>query len=452
LSLSPAHSTLRVSAPQVWEATLGQLLLRVSRQNYETWLRNTIGIRFDATTLVVAAASDLACDWLSTRMRAVIGQALSAVTGPGINVRFEPANVSATDTSEPLQPALLPQAPTPLNPRFTFETFLCAGFNRLALTAAKELVEGSDSYSPLFITGPAGSGKTHILHSAAREAAAAGVRILLVNSEQFLSEFTSAVQNKKGAAFRARYRDVDVLLVDDVHLLVGKKATLNEFYLTLADLHDHGRRIVVAGDPCAMNGSAERFQGLLHWGLVAAIEQPSTEDRIRFIAARASSQGVCLPDDVQHYLALRVRSSIRDLEGAVNRVTALARIAREPITIDFAAKALKPVSALPNSEVSQAPPSTLIDAVCKQMGFSLSQLSSAKRDRDLTRARHLAMYLLRQDAGLSYSAIAHLLGKKDHSTVVHACSQVHKELELSPTLRADIDAVRATLTNLSSVA
>lgn len=440
MSSSPTYS-----APQVWEATLGQLLLRVTRQNYETWLRSTAGVRFDATTLVVAAASDLACDWLSTRMRTVIGQALTAVAGPGLTVRFEPANPQAANGQAALQPALLPEPPTPLNPRFTFDTFLSAEFNQLALTAAKDLSAGSGTYSPLFITGPGGIGKTHLLHAVARAAADTKIRVLLVNSEQFLSEFTSAVQNKTGAAFRGRYRSVDLLLVDDVHLLVGKKATVHEFYLTLANLHDHGHRIAVAGDLCAMSGTPERFQGLLHWGLVATIEQPAIEDRVRFVAAKATYQGVQLADDVQHYLALRVRSSIRDLEGAVNRVTALARISRTPVTIDFAAQALRPAAALSTASLPRTAPSTLIEAVSRHLGYSLPQLSAQKRDRDLTHARHLAMYLLRQDAGLSYAAIAQLLGRKDHSTVVHACSQVHKQLDLSPTLRADIDAIRAAM-------
>jgi chromosomal replication initiator protein len=355
----------------------------------------------------------------------------------------DPANPDAA----PLQPALLPRQPTPLNPRFTFATYLDAGFNRLALSAAHDIAgEAESNYSPLFITGAAGNGKTHLLHSIAHSAAARGTRFLLVGAEQFLNEFTTAVRNKSGAAFRARYRELDLLLVDDIHLLLGKKATLNEFYQTLAGLHDQGRRVAVAGDLSAMNNEASRFRDQLQWGLVAPIGEPSAEDRVRFVEAKAASQGMPLPDEVKHYLALRVRTSIRDLEGAVNRVTAIARISiDEPLDIDFTARALQPVSVILQTDKAPVAPTELLTAVCQHLSLSPSEISSQKRNRALTYARHLAMYLLREDGGLTYSAIAQLLGKKDHSTVVHACTQLVRELNVSPSLRADVDAVRASL-------
>jgi chromosomal replication initiator protein len=440
-------SALPASAHQIWDATLAQLVLRVTRQNYDSWLRNTVGVRFEGTTLIVSAPNELTCDWLSTRMKSVIAQALSAVAGAGLQVRYLPAEEADPNAGSPLQPPLLPRPQTPLNPRFTFATYLEAGFNRLALSAAHDIAgEEHSLYSPLFITGSAGNGKTHLLHAIAHEASATGARLLLVSAEQFLNEFTTAVRNKSGAAFRARYREIDLLLVDDVHLLLGKKATLNEFYQTLAGLHDHGRRVAVAGDLSAMTSDAARFRDQLHWGLVAPIGEPSAEDRVRFVEAKATRQSMDLPDEVKHYLALRVRSSIRDLEGAVNRVTAIARISiDQPLDIDFTAKALQPVSILLQADKAPVPPTLMLDAVCRHLSLSSSEITSQKRNRALTYARHLAMYLLREDSGLTYSAIAQLLGKKDHSTVVHACTQLVRELNVSPSLRADIDAVRASL-------
>jgi chromosomal replication initiator protein len=441
-------SALPASAQQIWDATLGQLLLRVTRQNYETWLRPTVGLRFEGTTLVVATANDLACDWLSTRMKSVIAQSLTAVAGPGLQLRFVLAEQTGVVLDEsPLQPSLLPRFPTPLNPRFTFQTYLTADFNQLALAGAHDVAGLEDcSYSPLFITGASGNGKTHLLHAIAHAAAANGARFLLVSAEQFLNEFTTAVRNKTGAAFRSRYRELDLLLVDDVHLLLGKKATLNEFYQTLAGLHDQGRRVAVAGDPSAMTAEAVRFRDQLRWGLVASIEEPSTPDRVRFTEAKAAALGMELPDEVKHYLALRVRSSIRDLEGAVNRVTAIARISiGQPLDIDFAARALQPVAVTLQNEKPQVAPTELLDAVCRHLNLSPNEITSQKRNRALSYARHLAMYLLREDIGLTYSAVAQLLGKKDHSTVVHAYSQLTRELSLSPSLRADVDAVRALL-------
>jgi chromosomal replication initiator protein len=226
--------------------------------------------------------------------------------------------------------------------------------------------------------------------------------------------------------------------------LLGKKATLNEFYLTIAGLHDQGKLVAVAGDASAATGTGSRFQSMLRWGLVASIELPSMDERISYVSTKAAYLKVELPEEVQHYIALRVRSSIRELEGAVNRVTALAHISREKIDIDFAAAALQPV-APGNERVQVCAPSSIVEAVCNHLEVDRAAIKSGRRDRSLTYARHLAMYLLRQQLGMSYSAIAFLMGKKDHSTVVHACSQIHKEAQQSPELRADIDAVLTSL-------
>jgi chromosomal replication initiator protein len=451
LSLSSVHD----SAPQIWEAALGHLLLRVTRPNYDTWLRNTAGQRFEETTLVVVAPNELTCDWLSTRMRSVIAQALTAVAGPGISVRFEPAPESGTSCFEPadLQPPLLPRLSTPLNPRFSFQSFLPGEFNRLAYNAAIDVAGGALSpYSPLYITGPSGSGKTHLLHAIAREAAASGIQVMLATADQFLTEYTTSVRNHTSPAFRARYRETSMLLIDDVHQLLGKKATLNEFYLTISALNDQGRMVAVAGDPTAMNGENERFQSQLRWGLVARIDAPSMEDRSRFIQAKTASLGVSLPDGVQHYLALRVRGNIRELEGAINRVTALARISAEPMTIDFAAKALQPISPVSGEEPRLFEPAAIIQAVSEHLGVAISDVKSSRRTRELTYARHIAMYLMRHDAAMTFAAIARLMGKKDHSTIVHACSQLERDLCQSPELRADLDAIRSTFHNSSTPA
>lgn len=436
------------SAAQIWEATLGQLLLRVTRQNYEAWLRSTAGLRFEGTTLVVAAASELACDWLATRMRSVIQQALLSVAGSGLQVRFETTEqvLLATAAGGELQPALIASSTPQLNPRLTFATFMEAGFNRLALSAAREIATSPYSaYSPLFISGARGNGKTHLLHAAAQEARVASKRVLLVSADQFLNEYTTAIRNRNGAAFRARFRDLDLLGIDDVHILVGKKATLTEFYQTLAWLHDHGRQAIVAGDLSSMNGEADRFQHQLQWGLVARIEAATAEDRGRFLERRAAQYGIALPQEVIQYLAIRIKSSIRDLEGAVNRVVALAQISQDALTIDFVAKALQPVEAEPFSFEAKLHPGDVVTAVCSHLKVNAADICSGRRERPLTYARHVAMYILRQDIGLTYAVIAATLGRKDHSTVVHACSQIHRELSVSAQLRADIDAIRHNL-------
>jgi chromosomal replication initiator protein len=446
-------AAIPASAQQIWEATLGQLVLKVTRQNYDTWLRPTVGLRYEGTTLVVRAANELACDWLSTRMKSVIAQALTTVAGAGLSVQFEPADEGVkTDPSTPLQPRLIQNQRTPLNPRFSFNTFVEAPFNQLAVTAARDVASNlSSQYSPLFISGNSGLGKTHLLHAIAHHAQSAGQAFLLVTAEQFLSEFTSALRAKTGAAFRARYREPELLLVDDVHTLTGKKATLQEFYQTISCLHDEGKRVVVAGDLTAMAAEITRFKTVLRWGLVAQIDSPPPEDRIRLVDFKARAQGMELAPEVQHYLALRVRTSVRELEGAVNRVSALSRISAEPLTIDFAARALRPPAASLEDE-DPVSPTQLIEAVAQHLQLPPGDITGQKRARALTYARHLAMYLLRNDASMTYTAIARVMNKEDHSTVVHACSNLLHRLTVSPELRADIDAIRAMLHSPQSAA
>jgi chromosomal replication initiator protein len=418
-------------------------MLRVTRQNYDTWLRSTLGCHYDGSTLVVKTNSDLTCDWLSTRMSNVIAQSLSAVAGRGIPVRFEPHTAPLETGDEPRQPPLLPRPDAPLNPRFTFATFLEGAFNQLALRSARLLLDGEGAYSPLYVTGGPGSGKTHLLHAIAHEAAKVRRPFILAGAERFMNEYSTAVQKKDVPAFRSRYRDAEMLLIDDIHLLLGRKATLNELIKTIRSLADRGHVVVVTGDPSrAATSDSERFQGEAFWKLAARIDDPETADRARFVEAKLEQQGVTVPDDVKQYLALRVRTSVRDLEIAVNRLAALAKISRTELSIDFAARAMEPLSAPTKDNVVPAP-QRILDAVCEHLGFNVAQLRSPGRARELTYARHLAMYLLRGESGLTYAAIAQCLDKKDHSTVVHACNQISNDLGNSPNVRADIDAVKA---------
>jgi chromosomal replication initiator protein len=443
-----------VSASEVWDATLAQLLLQVSPHTYENWLKDTAGLRFEGTTLVVRAPSDLARDWLSSRLRAMVLKCLTAAAGPGLSLRFEAAQDGAAiaDSDTALQPPLIPAPSFPLNARFSFATFFPAPSNRLALAAAQEVAADPDtSYSPLFLSGPSGCGKTHLLHAIAREAARVHARAVLAPADHFLADFTTAVRSHSTPAFRAKYRDVDLLLIDDVHQLSGKKATQQELFQTVAVLHDSGRRVVLAGDLAAFPCDASsRLHACLASGLIAAIDPPALEERLQFVRSKAAATRATLPLEVIQYVAIRAKASFRDLDGAVNRVLALARISDEPLSIDLAARALQGVAA-PRRR-PPPPPSHVVDAVCRRFQLTPACLSSPSRSRQRSYARQLAMYLLREDCGLTYKSIALLFSRKDHSTVIHACSQVASQLGLSPETRADIDAIRTDLSPLAESA
>jgi chromosomal replication initiator protein len=435
----------RYSAPDLWQSILDQLSIRVSRQNYENWLRETVGLRFEGTLLVVGAPSELTCDWLATRLRKVVAQVAKAVVGPGLSICYEapvtrPAAANPTD--EPIQPLLLQEPPTPLNPRYTFASLFEGEFNRFAVRSAGDLIERPESAcSPLLVLAPAGCGKTHLLHAIGHAAQQRNEHYLLVNAEQFLADFGSANRQRSWPEFRARYRGVDLLLVDDVHTLEGKIATQAEFLQTVVALQDSGRRLVVTADGGRMLGGHSDSQ---RWALVAEIGQPAIEDRTRFLQDRFAAQRVEVPVEVVHYMALR-KASPRDLEAALNQVVAHSRISSEAISIDLAARAMQPFAGQASQPIAQLPPAAIIDAVCARLGVSPDDLRGAKRSRAISHARHVAMYLLRQDGGLTLKSIAQALAKKDHSTVVYGCNTIAGFLESSPTLRADIDSIRAAL-------
>jgi chromosomal replication initiator protein len=434
----------RFSAPQLWESILGQLLLRVSRQNYDNWLKDTAGLRFEGTALVVGTPSELACDWLATRLRNVVSHAAKSTLGPGITIRYEAMSKSEerSPTGDALQPILVPEQPRPLNPRFTFASLVEGNFNRFAVATARELLDDhASSASPLLVVAPPGCGKTHLLHAIAHEAQARGERFLLVNAEQFLGDYATASRLKSWPEFRARYRGADLLLVDDIQALSGKTATQAEFHQTLVALQDSGRRVIVTASDSECGAPATRTR----WAIVAQIAAPSVADRVNFVQVRAAAQGISIPDAVVQYIALQ-KTNVRDLEGAFNQVTSFARITGEPITVDFAARAMHPFSRPAHRTPILHPPAAILEAVCSHFDLSVDDLRSAKRTRAITHARHVAMYLLRQDASLTHKSIAQLLVKKDHSTVVYACGSVEKALRDSPELRSDIDSIRTLLT------
>lgn len=435
---------------RLWQTALEQLELQVTRPNFETWLKETVGLYFDNGHFVVGAPSDFATEWLSTKLRPLIAKTLSGLARQPVDVSFQVLHSQADGRSSgqplftpPAAPVPAPMIPKPrLNGRYTFNRFIVGHENRLAHAAAQAVAENPGSvYNPFFIYGGTGLGKTHLLHAIGHIASASHYRVLYVTAERFTNEFVAAIQNASTDEFRARYRHVHVLLIDDIQFLAGKERTQEEFFYTFNDLHSASNQVVISSDRTPRLISLEdRLRSRFEWGLIADIQPPAFETRLAILQVKAADQGVQLSADVLQFLAQRTPSNIRELEGSLNRTVAFARLLRAEITVDLAKEALATVSS--PRERAHPSPDAVLNAVAKYFDLPPDALAGKSRTREIVEARHIAMYLLREDAQQRITEIGCLLGGRDHSTVIHGLRKIDTALPNNTQLARQIGEIR----------
>ena len=333
-----------------------------------------------------------------------------------------------------------------LNPKYTFDTFIVGASNSFAHAAAQGVAaEPGRSYNPLFLYGGVGLGKTHLLHAIGHEALRRGLQVISVSSEQFTNDFVNSIRERQQEAFRGRYRSADVLLIDDIQFIAGKEGTQEEFFHTFNELHQHGRQIVLTSDrpPKSISLLEDRMRTRFEMGLTADITPPNDETRMAILRAKADELCARVPDAVIEAIAGRVTDNVRELEGSLNRVIAMANLQGVDITLTLAARALDGLS--PAQRRRHLTPEEIIDAVAFHYNVPQKQLTGKARDRDVVRARHVAMHLLRADAALPTTVIGKLLGKRDHTTVLHATEKIEREVYTDPALRQELASIREAL-------
>ncbi len=444
------------TAERIWDAALGQLQIHVTKPNYDTWLKDTQGLRYGDGEFVVGVPTEFVKEWLATRMRTVVSQTVGGIMGQSTEVAFEIIGRNGSGNGHASPPVeQLPlngqtaqaviSSPVPrqrLNPRYTFRSFVIADSNRMAAAAAAAASDRpGEDYNPLFIYSAPGLGKTHLLQAIAHKALEAGRNALYITAEQFTNEFVTAIAQGRADEFRRRYRTVQLLLVDDVQFLASKGRTQEEFFYTFNDLHCDGCQVVVASDraPSAITGLEGRLCSRFQWGLVADIQPPDEETRLAILRTKAVEQKVDMPDEVSRFLADRSRENIRELEGSLNRVVAYARLTGARISIDVAAKAL---AALTPTLTGPADPQAIMKAVSQYFSVPLPALSGKSRAKPIAEARHVAMYLLREDGELALKQVGLLLGHRDHSTVIHGVQKISQSLISDPRLGIQLSEIR----------
>jgi chromosomal replication initiator protein len=484
-----------MDAKQVWRAALGELQVTLSPANFETWLRDTALVEVDDTRFRISVPNGFAKDWLESRYRSLISQTLGRIVGYGVQVDFvvgpvdAPAEDAGDDASPPTEapereparsdnggpvavgPGFLPRThdapvrvPQPaqqvrveagraggeggtsnINARYTFSNFIVGSANRLAHAASLSVAERpGHAYNPLFLYGGVGLGKTHLMHAIGNQVAAKfpRKRVVYATSEKFTNEFITSIQQGKIDEFRARYRRIDLLLIDDIQFIADKERTQEEFFHTFNAIHEDGKQIVLSSDrpPKAILTLEERLRSRFEWGLIADLTAPDLETRIAILRAKAEEGAVPISSDVIEFIARKVVSNIRELEGALNRIVAYASMGAMPISIELAQAVLSNV--LYNPKKRQITPERIVKAVSEYYGVGLDALKGQKRDKAIVVPRQIAMFLMREETDVSLLRIGAELGNRDHSTVLHACDKITRESGGNDELRREIAAVR----------
>ncbi len=373
----------------------------------------------------------------------------NSASAPAASPLSAPAAISRPPLEEYTEPPS--RSDTRLNPKYTFDNFVIGQSNRFAHAAAVAVAEApAKAYNPLFIYGDSGLGKTHLLHAIGDYALSlyAGIRVRYVSSEEFTNDFINSIANNRGSAFQARYRDVDVLLIDDIQFLQGRAETQEAFFHTFNTLHDHDKQVVITSDvpPRQLTGFEDRMRSRFEWGLITDVQAPDLETRIAILRKKAQSERLLVPDDVLEYIATKVSSNIRELEGALIRVSAFANLNRSTLDIALAQTVLRDI--VDHDDANVISPTDIITATAQYFRLSVDDLYGSSRSQSVATARQIAMYLCRERTNLSLPKIGQLFGNRDHTTVMYAYKKIS---ELMKERRSIYNQVSEITTQLGRV-
>jgi len=476
--VAPARFPAQVpDANQLWQRVLSRLQLHAEQAHFDTYLRSTRGVAYDpgASVIRVAVANPFHVPWLEGKLSSQIHSVVADVVGAPVRVEFagtqdrdhaEPSEVRPPRSRpvpllEQLEQLSPPRARTPvpaapsagsrLNARYTFDTFVVGQSNRLAHAASLAVVDRpGNAYNPLFLYGGVGLGKTHLLHAIGRAVAERGSDIIYVSSETFTNELIESIRQHRTDDFRLKFRGARVLLIDDVQFIAGKERTEEEFFHTFNAIHESGGQIVLSSDrpPRAMTILEDRLRSRFEWGLIADIQAPDYETRIAILRSKLNGTMVgAVPSDVLDFIAQKVQSNIRELEGSLNRLLAHARHMQQPVTVELAARVLHDLVA-PGPSGRTVTPNSILLAVGRYYGINADQLKGRSRHKQIVGPRQIAMYLLREDAHLSTPDIGRLLDR-DHTTVLHALKQIVGDIARDGPSRAAVRGIREVIQGAS---
>ncbi len=445
----------------LWQSVLGEIELSVSHGNFETWFKHTELIDLTEERVVIGVANIFAKRQFEVKFDKQIREILqrNGVTAPTVAYQVKSAKkrvISRETTGElpDAAAALVPQPTahssvtpaTTLNPRYTFESFIVGSSNDLAYTACQAAAtHPGTKYNPLFIYGGVGLGKTHLIQAVGNEIQKQHpkMKVAYISSETFVKEFLEYIRFKK-AGFSDKYRNVDVLIVDDMQFIAGKEKTQEEFFHTFNALHQANKQIIIGSDkpPRSIPTLTERLRSRLEWGMAIDIQMPDFETRCAIVKTKAAQSGVEISDDTAEYLAQHIKTNIRELEGALNQLLAYAEM--RGVTPDVSiAEGL--IGNIRHSRPQHVTPKQIIDKTARHFQIETKDICGSKRDKHIVVPRQVAMYLLRSELHLSFPRIASELGRKDHTTAIHSVEKIEKAIKLDLLIREQVAEIREKL-------
>lgn len=439
----------------IWQSILQELEKEVSKPSFDTWLKSTYMLSIDKDLLTIVVPNEFAKDWLESRYYSLIKNKASNVIKSDVSLRFiiqgqekliknknELGN-NSTNISDGITSSIL-------NPKYIFETFVIGNSNRFAHAASLAVAEAiAKAYNPLFIYGGVGLGKTHLMHAIGHYVIEnhKNLKVLYVSSEKFTNELINAIKDDKTVDFRNRYRNIDVLLIDDIQFLAGKERTQEEFFHTFNALHEANKQIIISSDrpPKNIPTLEDRLRSRFEWGLITDIQPPDLETRIAILKKKSETENLFVPDDVTTYIAHKIQSNIRELEGALIRVIAYSTLSNRDINIDLCNEALKDI--LPESKPKIITPELIQEKVAKHFRLKNEDFKSKRRTRNVAFPRQLAMYLCRELTDLSLPKIGEEFGGRDHTTVIHAHEKISSTIKNDPQF---LDIINSIIENIKN--
>lgn len=428
-----------MNAEDIWQSTLSILETQLSKPSFETWILQADPITVQENTLILSVPNDFTKNWLEARYAELIESCIRDASGQQLRVKFILPNQDILEQIKRETAASQLQVDSDdedmtfqLNPKYTFSTFVIGDSNRFAHAATLAVAEApAKAYNPLFIYGRAGLGKTHLMHALGHYVREhhQHLKIVYVSSEKFINEFINSIRDETTIEFRNKYRNVDILLVDDIQFLAGKDRTQIEFFHTFNALYEAKKQIVISSDrpPKEIPTLEDRLRSRFEWGLITDIQPPDLETRVAILQKKCKQENIHIVDEVHFFIAENIKSNIRELEGALTRVIAYASFNNKPITLELAKDVLQDI--IPQKTQKPITIPLIQETVAQQFGLSVKDLMSRRRTKAISYPRQIAMYLSRKLTDSSLPKIGEEFGGRDHTTVLHAHDKIESELK-----------------------
>lgn len=440
----------------IWNKALTTLESQLSKPSFETWILSLEPVALQQNTLILRVANAFNRDWLQNQYATTITESLQNTSGRLLSIRFVLPSEDLASLEADIEELTLPNEKKTnedspeynLNPKYTFGSFVIGASNRFAHAASLAVAEApAKAYNPLFIYGGVGLGKTHLMHAIGHYVLEhyPQLNVVYLSCEKFTNQFISAIQYKRSEEFRNRYRNVDLLMVDDIQFLAGKEQTQEEFFHTFNALHEANKQIILSSDrpPREIATLEDRLRSRFEWGLITDIQQPDLETRAAILRKKSEQENLRVDNDVLLHLANRINSNIRELEGALTRIYAYASFTSRPISAELVDEVLK--DTINNEAKKEITVEAIQVLVSQHFGIRPSDMKAKKRTRAISYPRQIAMYLSRQLTDHSLPRLGEEFGGRDHTTVLHACDKIEKELASDRELAALLDTLSKQL-------